>query len=436
MKKILRILALIPILIGIILGIIIATNNGKLPENEKKILKNVFGIIQKQEANITELYVYGNSLNLSGNITNIRKDNFEGAKIILTDGFEEKFYDIDTSINDSTLYFKTSQINDSILLNKLEDKKYYLLLRLKLNNSAKYRYYTLKNSSEGEIEYYTISKNSTNYKLNINTDKKEYKKNTYNYISLNMLESKLPEEVYDIVIDAGHGGTDFGEKFGIYTEADMALDYAISLENYLTKNGLKIKLTRDMNNTENYTSTNMYDSDGRISIACKTKAKYMISLHINNDSRGTNGFEIYAPSKSNLNFASSIAEKIKENTTLEYSSNEDYKKQDGVYVKNFTKKLIEQYAINAEKKGYEPYNITTDTPYLYTIREVGGKATNAYVDGRNKSYSANQYYNSNIGIECYQIELGYIKTDLEKLLNEKEQYIKAIGDTIIEQCNK
>ena len=435
MKKVLRIIALIPILIGIILGIIIAVNNGKMPENERKILKNVFGIIQKQEAKISDLYIYGNSLNLSGNITNISKDNFEGAKIILTNGYEEKLYNLDTSIKDKTLYFKTSGINNSIMLNKLEDENYYLLLRLKLNNSAKYRYYTLDYSLEEKIEYYTIAKNGINYKLNVNSSKKDYKKQTYNYISINMVEDKLPEEVYDIVIDAGHGGTDFGEKFGMYKEADITLDYAISLEKYLSENGLKVKLTRDLNNTEDYTSTNMYDLDGRINIACESKAKYMISLHVNNDSKGTKGFEIYAPCKSDLSFAKQIADKIKENTTLEYSSNSDYKKQDGVYVKNFTKKLIEQYSINAEKKGYEPYNITTDTPYLYTIREVGGKATNAYVDGRNKSYSANEYYNSNIGIECYQIELGYIKTDLEKILNEKENYITAIGDAIITQIN-
>ena len=435
MKKILRIIALIPILIGIILGIIIAINNGKMPENERKILKNVFGIIQKQEAKISDLYIYGNSLNLSGNIANISKDNLEGAKIVLTNGFEEKTYDLDTSIKDKILYFKTSQINNSILLNKLEDENYYLLLRLKLNNSAKYRYYTLDYSEGEKIEYYTIAKNNINYKLNVNISQKDYKKNTYNYISLNMVEKKLPEDVYDIVIDAGHGGRDFGEKFGIYREEDITLDYAILLEKYLTEKGLKVKLTRDLNNTETYTSTNMYDSDGRISMACESKAKYMISLHVNNDSKGTSGFEIYSPCKSNLDFANLISKNIKENTTLEYSGNNDNKKQDGVYVKNFTKKLIEQYALNAEKKGYEPYNITTDTPYLYTIREVGGIATNAYVDGRNKSYSANKYYNSNIGIECYQIELGYIKTDIEKLLNEKENYIKAIGDAIIEQID-
>ena len=148
MKKVLIIIALIPILVGIILGIIIAVNNGKMPENEMKILKNVFGKVQNQEAKISDLYIYGNSLNLSGTLNNISKDNFEGAKIILTNGFEEKLYSLDTNIKDKTLYFKTSQINNSILLNGLEEENYYLLLRLKLNNSAKYRYYTLEYSSE------------------------------------------------------------------------------------------------------------------------------------------------------------------------------------------------------------------------------------------------------------------------------------------------
>ena len=97
-----------------------------------------------------------------------------------------------------------------------------------------------------------------------------------------------------------------------------------------------------------------------------------------------------------------------------------------------TPAAAEAFAKTAEDKGYEPYNITVDTPYLYTIRETGGIATNAYVDGRNTSYSANDYYDSNQGLECYQIELGYIKNDLEIITNEKENYINAITDAI---CN-
>lgn len=101
-----------------------------------------------------------------------------------------------------------------------------------------------------------------------------------------------------------------------------------------------------------------------------------------------------------------------------------------MYVRNFTKQVIKEFENTANKKGYEPYNLTLDTPYLYTIREVGGIATGAYVDGRNTAYSANRFYKSNQGIECYQLELGYIKNDLEIIRNEETEIVDAISETI------
>ena len=127
-----------------------------------------------------------------------------------------------------------------------------------------------------------------------------------------------------------------------------------------------------------------------------------------------------------------MANKIVTSTSIDYSNNNSFKQGEGVYVRNFTKSVINDYTNTANRKGYEPYNITLDTPYLYTIREVGGIATNAYVDGRNKAYSANKYYNSNQGIECYQIEMGYIKNDLDIIKNEIEQYVTAIAEAFVE----
>ena len=158
----------------------------------------------------------------------------------------------------------------------------------------------------------------------------------------------------------------------------------------------------------------------------------MLSLHINNGNAGLKGLEIYAPCKSNLDFAKNMANKIVGATEVEYSNNNSFKEADGVYVRNFTQSVIRDYEATAKRKGYAPYNITLDTPYLYTIREVGGIATNAFVDGRNTSYSANKYYNSNQGIECYQIEMGYIKKDLEIIKNQMEQYVSAISEAVLE----
>ena len=70
--------------------------------------------------------------------------------------------------------------------------------------------------------------------------------------------------------------------------------------------------------------------------------------------------------------------------------------------------------------------------YLYTIREVGGIATGAYVDGRNTAYGKNEYYNSNQGIECYQIEMGYMNSDLQKVIEEEEDIAYAISEAIAE----
>jgi hypothetical protein len=96
------------------------------------------------------------------------------------------------------------------------------------------------------------------------------------------------------------------------------LDYAMSLKDKFEAKGYKVKLTRDTNNTSTYTATNMYDEDGRISIACKTKAKYMISLHLNSD-KDAGGLEVYAPCKSNLELATKLAGTIVSYTNISYS---------------------------------------------------------------------------------------------------------------------
>ena len=71
------------------------------------------------------------------------------------------------------------------------------------------------------------------------------------------------------------------------------------------------------------------------------------------------------------------------------------------------------------------------------IRETGAKITNAYVDGRNKEYGKNIYYNSSVGNESYLLELGYINSDIDlnNLLNNKEGYLNAIVQSILSLVN-
>lgn len=434
LKRLLKLIILVLMIIGIYLGISITIKKQVPTQKQKEVENKIFSMIQLKNAEATNFYTYGRSFNISGKISNISEDNFESAKLVITDGLDyEKAYNLDYKFDKNILYFySNNEINSGIIIDKLDSKEYYILLRLKLNNSIEPRYYSFVNSTECEnINYYTITSEEKNRKANISFFEKDYNNKKYNFLTIKLEDAQLPEEIYDIAIDAGHGGKDNGENVGSITEADITLEYAKLLKQSLDENGYKVKLTRDDSNTNSYTYTNMYDENGRIGIACNSKAKLMISFHINNGVQNLKGFEIYSPCKSNLNFATEMANKINENSNIEFSNNKSFKENNGVYVRNFTKSEINKFADTAKRKGYEPYNITTDTPYMYTIREVGGLATNAYVDGRNIDYSKNEFYHCNQGIECYQIELGYIKNDLEIIRNEKEAYIKAITEAII-----
>ena len=133
-----------------------------------------------------------------------------------------------------------------------------------------------------------------------------------------------------------------------------------------------------------------------------------------------------------LSFAKSLADNIVKTANTSYSTFNVYKKDDGVYVHNYSQVEIDSAAASAKKNNFEPYNITTSTPYLYILREIGGIATNAFIDGRNTKYGANKYIKSNVGIEGYSIDLGYmfIKKDLENILDNKDLYMQGICNAI------
>ncbi len=434
-RKVLNFSMLILIIAGFVIGIYFSCFSKSQQQQENSKNDAIFAMLQTKQIEVTEFFTFGKCLNFSGKLTGVSKDNFESAKLYLTNGNDfEKTYQLEGKIEEGNLNLSTtSQINTGLILDDLVPGEYILLVRIKMNNNVSPKYYSLSNCSElGDIEYFTITKENANRKIHINFKNKTYDEHEYAYLSLNVTPAEKPEDVYDIVIDAGHGGKDTGEKSGSDTEADITLSYAKLLKERLEVQGLKVKLTRDDVNTDTFTSTNMYDENGRITTACRSKAKYMLSFHINSGNRGLKGLEIYSPCKSNLDFAQNMANKITTYTNLEYSNNHSFKKGEGVYVRNFTQNVINEYTNTANKKGYEPYPITLETPYLYTIREVGGIATNAYVDGRNKTYSANRYYHSNQGIECYQIEMGYIKNDLEIIKNEMEPYVTAISEAVLE----
>lgn len=424
MKKNILITSIISLII-ISITFVIFQNNKIIESNDDKNIK-----VEQNYANLTDAYIYGTHLNIEGKIE-LNSADIEKMTLILETQEEQLEYNLKYEKQESQIAFTTCEyINKGINLEELSKEEYTFLIKVK-EKSEKNKYYSLKINDVKieELEYYTISNNNmTNY-----ITLKETEKEQTSYLILSSKNMQMPENVYDITIDAGHGGKSPGAVYNGYKESDIVLDYALKLKELLEKQNLKVALTRSED-----ILTEEYGQDGRAVLPNKVKSKYTFSIHLNsNGEEIRTGVEVYAPSKSDLSFAKVLAKNIVEYGNTKYSPNEIDKVYDGVYVRTFTKEDIEQSNKDAKKAGYESYNITEDTPYLFMIRETGAKITNAYVDGRNKEYGVNLYYDSSIGNESYLIELGYINSDedLNNLLKNKEGYLKGMEQSILSLVN-
>lgn len=387
--------------------------------------------------NVTKYIIYGTHLNIEGTISipKISGINLNKADIIVKSiDNEETIIKSTYTYTDNLLSFSTiDKLNSGIDLESLSINKYYIFLKTAFSNSE-VKYFSLANNTDfNNTTYYTITKNNSNNKIDIGFNK--YNSTPYMCINISKV-SKLPDNIYDVVIDPGHGGSDSGSTADGYYEANIVLDCAFKLKSKLEDLGLKVLLTRDGSESKTKDMVyNIYDDDGRVTIANESGSKILLSLHLNSNTQNIKdgGVEVYAPGVCDLTLAKSLADNIVKSANTSYSGLNIYKKDDGVYVHNFNNADILAFKTRAENSGYEPYSLTTDTPYLYMIREVGGICTNAFVDGRNTSYGANKYVNSNVGIESYLIELGYIiiDDDLKNILYNGDNYMQGIADSIM-----
>lgn len=429
-----KIIFIICICIAIILAIFISCiliQKYKIVKTSEQNEYNQNIQIEETYANLTDAYIYGTHLNIEGKIE-LDNSNIEKITLILANKEEQLEYNLKYETQETQILFTTCEyINRGINLEKISKEKYAFLIKTK-EKTGQTKYYSLNTNDVKieELEYYTISNNNMTKYITL----KEVKKEESSYLILSLENTEIPEDIYDITLDAGHGGNNPGAVYKGYYESKIVLDYALELKEMLEKQGLKVALTRSED-----IKVEEYGENGRAVIPNKVKSKYTFSIHLNSTaSEVRNGVEVYAPNRADLSFAKLFAKNIVENANTNYSQNEVDKIYNGVYVRTFTKEEIEQSKKDAKKDGYESYNLTEETPYLFMIRETGAKITNAYVDGRNKEYKANLYYNSSIGNESYLLELGYINSDIDlnNLLNNKEGYLNGIVQSILTLVNR
>ena len=433
------------VLAMILFGIIVVINKHQEKKDMEgiKSVEQLRNIIEKQVADVTTYAVYGNVLRLEGKlsekITDYIVTSLRTVQIVLKDKEGDKYvYDVKYYISSEGIdfYFDEEQtINKGINLDEIEEGEYFAFLRItysstKTETGENYKYYTLKNLTEyiEDIEYYTTTdEEGNNRKIDLvfNTSK-----NVESYFTIISKNIAIESNIYDIVIDAGHGGNDVGASYGKEYESQYTLEYALLLKESLEKEGYRVKLTREIDER-----TPSYGTGGRAVLPYEVKAKLILSIHLNSDVIDVKdgGVEIYAANNLDLSFAKVIADNIVKYTGANYSFKTPNKKLDGVYVRTYSDNDVEEAKKYANEKNYDPYDsITTDTTYFFILRETGGISTKAYIDGRNLEIANNPYFNSNVGVESYLIELGYIisENDLNRLKEQKNDYITAITEAI------
>ena len=393
-------------------------------DNINNILKNT-----ENESFYVERYtIFGTHLNISACMDNILDGDLS---LVLKNNNDEINIKSEFTVDDNTCFILSDNNNEGIYLDDLKLGNYVLLVK-EINNDD-IKYYSLENKTEyNDLTYYTITHNDKNNKINIKFDRYNDKE----YLILNISKTSLPDEVYDITIDPGHGGNDPGTSYKlnnkVYNESEIILKIALLLKKDLEDLGLKVKLTRDSDdNLPNY------GSDGRSVIPNKVNSKYSISIHINSFSGNMNygGVEIYTPNNINYEFASLLADNISD--IVGYSKKQIGKVDNGVYYTYFTKEDIQDSKEEMLEENKKPYDIEVGAPYMFMIREVGGINTYAYVDGRNVDHGYNEFFNLNQTAEPYLLELGYInyEKDLESLANKPELFSKAISKAIQQHLN-
>lgn len=374
--------------------------------------------VEEDEFYITKYSIFGTHMNMEGCID---KTIDGDTSLVLKNKDEEIIIDSDFSKENNKICFSLSdKNNDGLYLDDLKIGNYLLLVKIDE------KYYSVNNKTEYEnLEYYTITKNNQNNKINILFDNYKDK----NYLEFKISNTKLPNDVYDITIDPGHGGKDIGASGKLngtnYHEADITLKISMLLKKNLEDLGLKVKMTR-----EDDIKVDPYGEGGRSLIPNESNSKYSLSIHINSASGTMNygGVEIYTPDNINLDFATLLSNNL--SNVVGYSKKPTDKISKGIYYTYFTKKDIQESKDEMIEKGMKPYDIKEGSPYMYMIREVGGIHTGAYIDGRNEYYGLNKYYNSNKVAEPYLLELAYINysNDLKMLVNNPEKFSSAIKE--------
>src|SRR5574344_317546 len=377
-------------------------------------------------AYVNELLIYSTNLRLEGTVD---AKNIKEVYLSFVDKFGyEVPYLINFSNNENDISFYTgTKINDQFNMEQLNiENDYKLYLKtIDINNNISY-HNLINETNYLKTTYYTIYHNDINYKIDIYTNYK-----------LEVSVKKNTDIVYDIVLDADHGGIDSGACYNKTKTCERIYTKKIvnDIKTLLEKKGVKVALSWNVDNIKDNEYIKTYGESSRISNIYESYAKYTLSLHLNSsNTTKLKGFELYTPYNVDYTFARNLRNNIKNNTTISYSNNTFNKVENSIYTRTFTSNEIIASNNERTESNSELYTITTKTNYYFMIRETGGYMSGSYVTSPNSKGETNEYATSNRGTESYILELAYINRydEIKNFEKNYNNYVKAISNSILQ----
>ena len=170
-----------------------------------KFLKNYSAV------ELTKYYPYGTHLSLEGSLSVEGTVKNVFLLMVPSESTGPSDYTQRQILNyDSTTgVFQTAkELNEGLCLEGFEDNNYYLMLSVVYGDGS-VDYYRVKDASgEEPLVYYTLTDTATGTNQKIEMGQEE------DTAMLSITTTELPADVYDIVIDPGHGGNDAGTVSG------------------------------------------------------------------------------------------------------------------------------------------------------------------------------------------------------------------------------
>lgn len=388
-KAVIKLVAIILLIVILVLLLIsLYSSEGSLLGSSEPTDPYAFNITSDDLAaisitNATEINSYGENLNIE-----------------LSDGnYEETYTLVSTATKEDAEAFKMSEnIDIGIGTNEMPTGSYVLRL-----SDGTYLGY----DGDLSIEFNTITRDGLSNPISISVNN--------GLINIVKDEATADNDELDILVDAGHGGSDTGASSydGSVYESEVNLVVANLVANKLEAMGYNVGVTRtdDTQPGECTDNINAYCEGGRVTQAYDQNAKLVVSIHHNTG--GGQGFEVFSSTYASHTLASMIAENLLEISSP--SSRLDGYITDGVYTQTFD-----------DDDG-------TLQDYMYMIREVGGLATKS-------STEENAPQNQDVqGSDSVLIELGYLDnyTDLLHVTDSdvQEAEATAIADAVNDYIN-